>query len=725
MAERSFYGLRETIGSQITTQRNRPKSTKDKLYKLIDDAKMDDFFCAMSNCYYNDKKHYKLVFFYGIGPPTEDQSVWIKLIKSNRISWMRDLLASHLRCDLQPIMVCLSNNTPISSLNYAIEHKNPSAVKCMLELQSRYFGGKMEISRFCPALVMCVKNWDIEVAKILIEYNFDVNQTTKTGNTALHFASKKNNLVAVEFLIERGADVNAQNLKGKSPLHFAVNAELKPIAKKLMEAGAVLLKDKLNHTPLFYAVLTDNKRSEPNPVNESYRYHRRKQMNTQVNINLAKELCQNTDLLISDVVSMLSMNLVPLHDSERYCRSMRHSMLVHTKHGIKPILHSQFVKYPEARNVTQAEKVDENPILQVLYSSVVWTSSHRTSINSSTMRSRLLLYLTILLNSSSLDQCYKRHLRTLITLAFQCFLQPFPPLTKSSSADEHLNRTLRQAWKEFTCLIMLTQHFEMPVKQIYLEQLETYLNNNIKPIFKVIERMEDIESLFISLQLVCIPVHLFLFLWWQTTHRPSDQYFKNFIRIKKYIDYFFPYYLMHHDILTAIVSITCYDSHKLRLNATLHKEVGHELGNFAMIENYAFDVKITDMIDFLVDLQIDMNFRSPTTGNSGLHIAAKEVLSNELLHLLDVGTYPLTLDKSGNTFYQYAHENPNSFQENERKMILSHPSIEGLAPPKLETLCALAITKNTDLCQHALDSLPNTRYSKLIYLHLPSNCYSF
>ena len=725
MAERNFYGLRDTIRLKITNQRNRPKNTKDQLYKLIDDAKMDDFFETMTSWYFSNRRHYKLVFFYGIGPPTEDQSVWIKLIKSNRISWMKDLVASNLMYDLKPIMVCLSNNTPISSLNYAIEHKNPKAVKCMLDLQSRYCDGKIENTPFCPPLIKCVKNWDIDVAKILIEYEFGVNQTTKTGNTGLHFASEKNNLIAVEFLIEQGADVNVQNHKGKCPLHLAVNAELKPIAKKLMDAGAVLLKDKLNHTPLFYAVLIDNKRSEPNPINELNRYNRRKQMLTQVSINLSKDLCQNTDLIISDVVSMLSMNLVPLHDSERYCRSMRHSMLVHTKHGIKPILNSQFVKYPEARNISQAEKVDENPILQVLYSSVVWTSSHRTSINSTTMRSRLLLYLTILLNSSSLEQCYRRHLRTLITLAFQCFLQPFSSVTKSSSGDEYLNRTLRQAWKEFTCLIMITQHFEMPIKQVYLEQLETYLNTNIKPLFKIIERMEDTESLFISLQLVCIPIHLFLYLWWQTTHSPSDHYFKNFIRIKNYIDYFYPYYLIHHDILTAIVSITCYDSHKLHLNATLHKEVGHELGNFAMIENNSFDVKITDMINFLVDLQIDMNFRSPTTGNSGLHVAAKEVLSNELLHLLDVGTYPLTLDKIGNTFYQYAHENPNSFQENERKMILSHPSIEGLAPPKLETLCALTITKNTDLCQYALDSLPNTRYSKLIYLHLPSNCYSF
>ena len=724
MAERNFYGLRDIIGPQITTQRNRPKNTKDSLYKFIDDAKRDDFFETMYRWCSNNRRHYKLVFFYGIGPPTEDQSVWIKLIKSNRISWMKDL-ASNLMLDLRPIMICLSNNTPISSLNYAIEQKNSTAVKCMLELQSKYFNGKIDKHPFCPALIKCVKNWDVEVAKVLIEYGFNVNQTTKTGNTGLHFASEKNNLTAVEFLIEQGAEVNAQNSKGKSPLHLAVSAELKPIAKKLMDAGAVLLKDKLNHTPLFYAVLIDNKRSEPNPINETSRYNRRKLMHTQVTINLSKELCQNTDLFISDVVSMLSMNLVPLHDSERYCRSMRHSMLVHTKHGIKPILNSQFVKYPEARNISQAEKVDENPILQVLYSSVVWTSSHRTSINSSTMRSRLLLYLTILLNSSSFDQCYRRHLRTLITFAYQCFLQPFPSATKNSSRDEYFNRTLRQAWKEFTCLIMLTQHFEMPLKQVYLEHLETYLNSNIMPLFKIIERMEDSESLFISLQLICIPIHLFLYLWWQTTRSPSDHYFKSFIRIKNYVDYFYPYYLMHHDILTAIVSITCYDSHKLRLNATLHKEVGHELGNFAMIENNSFDVKITDMIDFLVDLQIDMNFRSPTTGNSGLHVAAKEVLSNELLHLLDVGTYPLTLDKVGNTFYQYAHENPNSFQENERKMILSHPSIEGLAPPKLETLCALAITKNNNLCQFALDLLPNTRYSKLIYLHTPSNCYSF
>ena len=720
MAERNFAGLRETIEDRLISRQDRNENFKNKLYKLIDEAKMEDFLQMMEHQYNRDKKYYKIVIFYGIGPPSEVQSLWIKLIKCNRINWMKELSSKYLMSDLQPIMLCLSNNTPVSSLNYAIEIQNSAAVKLLLQLQSWNFNGRYEIPNQCPCLIKCVKHWHLEIAKTLMDFKIDVNQSTKFGNTGLHFACKNQEIDAVNFLIEHRADVNIQNSKGKTPLHLAVNTESKPIVKKLLDVGAILLKDNFNHTPLFYAVLNDNKRSEPTPIPD-YRNIKRRQMITQPSIHMAKELTQITDLIISDVVSMLSMNLVPLHDSDRYCNSVRQSMATHVKHGIRPILNSQFVKYPEARNIFQAEKIDENPILQVLYSSVVWTSSHRTSINNRTMRSRLLLYLTILLNSSSLEQRFKRHLKTLISFAFQCFLQPFPPAHKDTSLNVYLNKILRQTWKEFTCLIMLTQHFEMPLKQNYINQLESYLKEIIIPIFGRISILEDIEPFFVSLELICIPIHLFLYLWWQTTHSPSDHYFKTFEKIKKYIDLFSQYYLMRHDVLTAIVSITCYNSHKLALNTSIHNSVGYELGNFAMIQNNTFDVKITDMIDFLVDLGIDMNFRSPITGNSGLHVAAKEVLSNELLHLLNVGTYPLTLDKSGNTFYQYAHDNPDSFQEDEKKMILSHPSIEGLAPPKLETLCALVITKTRKLCQYVLDTLPNTRYSKLIYLHLHPN----
>ncbi|KAI6648083.1 Ankyrin repeat protein [Oopsacas minuta] len=723
MAERNFTGLRDTISARLISQRSRHKDTKDRLYELIDESKTDEFFRKMKSIHSYDRVFYKLVLFYGVGPPSDIQSLWIKLMKCNRIPWMKMLESKQLMSNLQPVMLCLSNNTPISSLNCAIEMQNAPIVKFLLELQCRNFGGRFELPSFRPSLIKCVNHWNLDIAKILAENNVDINQTTKSGNTALHFAAENQEFQAVNFLIEHRADVNIQNSKGKTPLHLAVNTESKNIVKKLLDAGAILSKDKFNHTPLFYAVLYDNKRSEPALIPD-FRYHKRRQVITQPNINMAKELCQISELLISDILSMLSMSLVPLHhDTDRYNYSIRQSMVSHVKHGIKPVLHSQFLKYPEAKNVAQAEKVHENPILQVLYSSTVWMSAQRTNINNSTMRSRLLLYLTILLNSSSLEQCFRRPLRYLISLSFQCFLQPFPPTPKHTSTDVHINKILRQAWKEFTCLIMLTQHLDMPVKQMYLDRLESYLNEIIIPIFRRVEKVEDIASLFLSLELICIPIHLFLYLWWQTTHSPSDHYFKSFERIQNYIHYFYPYYLIRHDILTAIVSITCYDSHKLVLNADLHHSVGHELGNFAMIQNNTFDVKMTDMIDFLVDLQIDMNFRSPITGNAGLHVAAKEVLSNELIHLLNVGTYPLTLDRSGNTFYQYAHDNPNSFQEEERKLILSHPSIEGLAPPKLETLCALIITKNTDLCQYALDYLPNTRYSKLIYLNLRPNFY--
>ena len=692
---------------------------KDTLYKLIDDDDESRFFEYIRFHLTNTSRaYYKLIFFYGLGSSSVDQSLWIKLINSKRFSWMKSCVQNFYMHDLQPIMTCLSHNVPISTLNYAIEQKNVEAVECMLELQTSKNSKKIELPNLCHPMIKCMNNWNVGIAELLTRFGIDVNYANKTGNSALHIACKNSNLEAVEFLLEKRANVNARNCKGKTPLHIAVDARNEQIVKKLLAHGSLLKKDNFNHTPLFYAVLNDNKKTERPPV-YGHRLSKRNLIDTTQTASIAKELSQRADLIISDVVSTLSINLVPLHDSDRYCDVIRCSMAAHVKHGIKPIMHSQAVRYPEARTVAQVVRIYDSPILQVLYSSVVWTSMHRTSINNNTMRSRLLLYITILLNSSSLEQCYLRHIKALLSFAFQCFIRPFPPQTNQST-NAYLTRILHQAWKEFTCLILLTQHSQMPIKQPYLEQLEGYLNTNIMPIFRTIEHRDQvIESLSLPLELVCIPIHLFLYLFWQTAHQPSEYYYFTCKRIKEYIDYFYPYYLSKHDMLTAIIPITCYDWHKLELNKPLRDFAGFDLGNFSMIENNNFDVKITDIIDFLLDMQIDTNFRSPITGDSSLHIAANEVMANELLHLLDVGTYPLTLDSTGNTFYQSIHDK-KSFMEDEKSMILSHPSIEGLAPPKLETLCALAIARNPELCRHAIfDLFPNSRFSKLINLHLP------
>ena len=63
--------------------------------------------------------------------------------------------------------------------------------------------------------------------KLFIKSGAQVNETSKFGNTSLHYAMKRisvenGHFKMVKFLIENGADVNLTGESGWTPLHFAV-----------------------------------------------------------------------------------------------------------------------------------------------------------------------------------------------------------------------------------------------------------------------------------------------------------------------------------------------------------------------------------------------------------------------------------------------------------------------------------------------------------------------
>ena len=139
----------------------------------------------------------------------------------------------------------------------------------------------------CTALWAAASAGRLDVVKLLIERNTDVEGTTSTGSTPLRTAAYRGHLDIVRCLVESGADVNARSsrdnstilmmacfrghlsvvtylinkgafmdLQGKddrTALHHAVQGGHLKIVSELLALGASQLPNNLGLTPLLYA----------------------------------------------------------------------------------------------------------------------------------------------------------------------------------------------------------------------------------------------------------------------------------------------------------------------------------------------------------------------------------------------------------------------------------------------------------------------------------------
>ena len=67
---------------------------------------------------------------------------------------------------------------------------------------------------------------DIEVAKLLIKYGANVNETDLHGISVLHYLLRTNNHAIIEFLIDSGANINHQDNLRRSLLHRTTNPKI-------------------------------------------------------------------------------------------------------------------------------------------------------------------------------------------------------------------------------------------------------------------------------------------------------------------------------------------------------------------------------------------------------------------------------------------------------------------------------------------------------------------
>lgn len=78
----------------------------------------------------------------------------------------------------------------------------------------------------------------LEIVKVLLNNNADVQTMTKVGWTPLHLASRKGDLEIVKILIDKGAEINSTDRRGWTPLDLASSRGHVSIVKLLLEEGA-------------------------------------------------------------------------------------------------------------------------------------------------------------------------------------------------------------------------------------------------------------------------------------------------------------------------------------------------------------------------------------------------------------------------------------------------------------------------------------------------------
>ena len=158
--------------------------------------------------------------------------------------------------DAELVEILLDNNAVVagdrsmeetnSPLYIAIEKGHTPIVKLLLD-KGNGVNVNQKINNSTP-LFQASNNGDAETVELLIEKGADVNNSTRSTDTALSTASWKGNASVVKILLENGANVNAVNEKAKQPLSEAIygvqyssrmiNADHVSVVKILLENGA-------------------------------------------------------------------------------------------------------------------------------------------------------------------------------------------------------------------------------------------------------------------------------------------------------------------------------------------------------------------------------------------------------------------------------------------------------------------------------------------------------
>jgi E3 ubiquitin-protein ligase mind-bomb len=95
------------------------------------------------------------------------------------------------------------------------------------------------------------QNGHLDVIKVLLKYNADVEIEDKDGDRAVHHAAFGDEPTVIKLLAQAGADLNARNKRRQTALHIAVNKGHNNVVKTLLELRChPSLQDSEGDTPL-------------------------------------------------------------------------------------------------------------------------------------------------------------------------------------------------------------------------------------------------------------------------------------------------------------------------------------------------------------------------------------------------------------------------------------------------------------------------------------------
>jgi hypothetical protein len=136
------------------------------------------------------------------------------------------------------ISVALAWSSPAfcGPIHEAARDGDAKKVEALLKEQPSLVSSKDEQSGQTP-LHIAAFNDRIDVAKLLLANNADINAKAKNGSTPLHLAAAKGNKDMVEFLLSNKADVNAVDNDGWTPMHSAIFWEHDDVADLLGKDG--------------------------------------------------------------------------------------------------------------------------------------------------------------------------------------------------------------------------------------------------------------------------------------------------------------------------------------------------------------------------------------------------------------------------------------------------------------------------------------------------------
>jgi ankyrin repeat protein len=142
-----------------------------------------------------------------------------------------------------------NNNT---GCHLAVLANNKEAIKIFYENEANI--NEVNANDYTPLMLAIKLNADIELIKVLLECNADINKLTYDHQSALTFAIQQENQDFVHELVQNGADINFKGKNGYTPLHYAIETENLEVIKLLICKDNINQQDYRGCTPIHLAI---------------------------------------------------------------------------------------------------------------------------------------------------------------------------------------------------------------------------------------------------------------------------------------------------------------------------------------------------------------------------------------------------------------------------------------------------------------------------------------